>query len=106
MAIKSLAPYEFPSRSAVENYGGNMMVNLLRRDSVLYCCGSTVLVPPDMKWKDFVETQVKPYVEADPDFKGGEWVWKLVDEDFNPDDDKSLEENGIRHKMTVSINVK
>lgn len=106
MAIKSLAPYEFPSRSAVENYGGMMMVHIVRRDNVFYCCPATVLVSPDMTWQEFVDGQVLPYCGADPDFNAdGTFEWKLVEQDFQPDPSKTLAELGIKHKNAVSIDV-
>ncbi|TDO93366.1 phenol hydroxylase subunit P4 [Enemella evansiae] len=106
MAIKSLAPYEFESRSAQKLYGDDMLVHVLRRDSMLFCSAVAVRVPQTMTWKEFVDSQVLPWCTSDPDFDAeGPFRWQLVEEDFTPSDDKTLAELGIRHKNTVSIDI-
>ncbi|NLT29984.1 MAG: phenol hydroxylase [Propionibacterium sp.] len=102
--IKSLGTYEFPSRSRQELYGDDILVNVLRRDSMFFCSAAMFRAPKAMKWSDFVENMVMPYVTSDPDFDAGkEITWQLVDEDFTPDPEKSLAENGVQHKHTISL---
>lgn len=104
MPVKSLAPYEFPSRSAVENYDGDMLVNIFLEDSDLLACAAMVRVPQDMTWQDFYQTQFLPLAQADPDYDvSGGVDMKLVDDPFNPSDDKSLTELGIEHKNTITV---
>ncbi|OYO12466.1 phenol hydroxylase [Enemella evansiae] len=106
MAVKSLGTYEFDSRSAQALYGDDMLVHVLRRDSMFFASAVALRVPQTMSWKEFVDTQVIPWASADPDFKAeGPFVWKLIEEDFEPEDDKSLAELGIRHKNTVSLDL-
>ena len=104
MPVKSLAPYEFPSRSAVENYDGDMLVNIFLQDSDLLACAAMVRVPQTMSWKEFHETQLLPLTQADPDYDvSGGLDLKLVDDPFEPSDDKSLTELGIQHKNTITV---
>ena len=60
--------------------------------------------PKAMPWSEFYESMVLPYVTADPDFDAAKDItFKLVDADFTPDPDKSLAENGVQHKHTISL---
>lgn len=102
--IKSIGEYNFPSRSRQELYGDDILVHVLRRDSMFFCSAAAFRAPKAMKWSDFVAGMVMPYVTSDPDFDASKPLsWKLVDDDFTPEADKSLEENGVRHKNTVIL---
>lgn len=102
--IKSLGKYEFPSRSRQELYGEDILVHVLRADSMFFCSAATFRAPKAMKWCEFVDGMVMPYVTSDPDFDASKpLTWKLVDDEFTPNPDASLEENGIKHKNTVTL---
>ena len=102
--IKSLGTYDFPSRSRQELYGDDILVNIWRKKSMFICSAGMVRVPKAMTWAEFVETQVMPYCQADPDFdREAPYTWQLVDDVFTPDPAKSLVDNGIRHKQTVAL---
>jgi len=102
--IKSLGNYDFPSKSREELYGDDMLVHLLRADSMFFCSAATFRAPKAMPWGDFVAAMVMPFVSSDPDFDANKSLsWKLVDDDFTPDPAMSLAENGIKHKNTVTL---
>ncbi len=102
--VKALGEYNFPSRSAQELYGDDILVHVVRKDTMFFCSPATFRAPKAMPFGEFYEGMVKPWVSSDPDFDGSkELSWKLVDADFAPDPAKSLEENGIQHKNTLSL---
>lgn len=102
--IKSRGTYDFPSRSRQELYGDDILVHVLRGSSMFFCSAAAFRAPKAMKWSDFVGGMVMPFVTSDPDFDTSKpLTWKLVDDDFTPDPDKSLEENGVKHKNTVTL---
>lgn len=102
--VKALGEYNFPSRSRQELYGDDILVSVVRKDTPFFCSPAMFRAPKAMKWADFVEGMVLPWVSSDPDFdKGKELSWKLVDAEFSPKPDASLEENGVKHKNTISL---
>lgn len=102
--IKSLGKYEFESRSRQELYGDDMLIHVLRADSMFFCSAMALRVPRAMKWGEFVDGMVIPWASSDPDFDASKALtWKLVDDDFTPDAGASLEDNGIKHKNTVTL---
>ena len=101
---ETLGTYNFPSRSAVENYDGDMIVHIWIKGRSLLPCAAAVRVPQTMPWSEFHETQVKPLIDADAFFDHSKTIsWELVGEPFTPEDGKSLVDNGISHKNPVSI---
>jgi len=104
MSTPALYDYNYPSRSAQELYGDDILVNLWQKDDHWFGAPAMVRVPKAMTWADFYQTQFLPYVSANPHTKGGEsYRWQLVDDPFTPEDDKSLEELGVKHKNTLGF---
>ncbi len=57
-----------------------------------------------MKWKDFVAQIFGQLYGLDPDFKKVKsWKWYHFDQEFNPSDEKTLAELGLRHKSIVKF---
>ena len=102
--IKSLGEYKFPSKSRQELYGDDILVHVWRKDSMFFCSPATFRAPKAMKWADFVDGMVMPYVTSDPDFdQSKDLSWTLIGEAFSPDPEKSLDENGVQHKNTIAL---
>lgn len=105
MATPALYDYtKYPSRSAQELYGDDMLVNLWQKDDLWFCSPAAYRVPRSMTWKDFYEGIFQPYVAANPHTTGEEtYSWQLVDDPFTPEDDKTLAELGVNHKNTLGF---
>lgn len=102
--IKSIGAYDFPSRSAEPLYGDDMLLHVLRADSMFFCSAVTFRAPKAMSFDDFYNGMVLPLMSTDPDFDASmQLSWKLVDDAFVPDGAKSLADNGIRHKNTLTL---
>lgn len=105
MSTRALYDYtKFPSRSAQENYGDDILVSLWQKDDTFFAAPLMLRVPKAMTWKDFYQTQFLPYVNHSPRTKAGEsYIFELTNEPFSPEDDKSLEELGVEHKNVLSF---
>lgn len=105
MSVKSLTgEYNPPSKSRQELYGDDILVHVVRKDSMFFCSPVTFRAPKAMAWQSFLDDMVVPWASSDPDFDASKPLsWKLVDDDFTPDAAKSLEENGVDHKNTISL---
>lgn len=93
-----------PSRSAQELYGDDILLSLWQKDDNFFASPMTLRVPLAMTWQDFYQTQFLPYVAANPHTQGDEtYTWQLVGQPFTPEDDKTLEELGVKHKYTLGF---
>ncbi|WP_026926627.1 hypothetical protein [Granulicoccus phenolivorans] len=104
MATPALYDYNFPSRSAQELYGDDILVNMVQTDDMWFRSGATVRVPKAMTWGDFYQTQFLPYVSANPHTKAGQaYSFQLQDVDFTAKDEQTLDELGVGHKHTFTF---
>lgn len=102
--INSIGEYKFPSRSRQELYGDDILLHVVRNDSMFFCSAATFRAPKAMPWSDFLNGMVLPWVTTDPDFDASKPLsWQLVGQDWTPDGAKSLEENGVKHKNCVTL---
>lgn len=104
MAVKALYNYKFPARDRAEVFGDDIIVYAYWIDNPFFCSASAWRVPKNMKWKDFVGQILGQLYGLDPDFKKvKEWKWYHFDNEFKPDDEKTLSELGLRHKSIVKF---
>lgn len=107
MAVKFIgAAYNFPCANRQENYGGDMSLYMVWDRHLIYCAPNAYRVPPAMKFRDFLEQVFAPDYAQHPDVKKVDWeqgVWQLENAPWQPDLDKSLEENGIAHNSFIRV---
>lgn len=109
--IVSIGEYNFPSRSARELYGDDMLLMAWWKGNPWFVSAACYRVPQDMSWTDFWNGVFVPYHEEDPDFDAGkgweQFTWFLaVNRDEVPltiDPDKSLAELGLTHKAVLGF---
>ena len=98
--------YEFPCANRVENYGGDINIYVVWDHHLIYCAPNTYRLPPDMKFRDFLEQVFAPDYSQHPDTEKVDWddgVWQLENEPWEPDLDKSFSENGITHNSFIRV---
>ena len=106
MAIKSLGEYNFPSRSAQENYGDDQLVSVWFQDTMWFASPAMFRAPREMTWADFTAQMFVPFAEEDPDYDpNAAREWSLHGEKFEPDEGKTLAELGILHKDVIGTRV-
>lgn len=104
MAIKSLAPYEFESRSRQELYGDDQLVHVWWKNNRMFSAAATFRAPKAMTWGDFRSAMIDPWAGSDPDYDPkATYEWALEGQVFTPDDAATLESLGIGHKLVVSM---
>lgn len=107
MAVKFIgAAYDFPCANRQENYGGDMSLYMVWDRHLIYCAPNAYRVPPAMKFRDFLEQVFAPDYAQHPDVKKVDWeqgIWQLENAPWQPDLDKSLEENGIAHNSFIRV---
>lgn len=107
MAVKFIgAVYDFPCANRQENYGGDMSLYMVWDRHLIYCAPNAYRVPPAMKFRDFLEQVFAPDYAQHPDVKKVDWeqgIWQLENAPWQPDLDKSLEENGIAHNSFIRV---
>jgi len=104
MAVKSIGPYEFEPKDKLENFHGNQLLYVGWDDHLMFCAPHAFPFPPDMPFAA-VLTDVLPGVYgAHPDWEKIDWgasKWLKSGEPWYPDPEKSLAENGLKHKDVI-----
>ncbi len=107
MAVKFIGDsYEFPSADREENFGGDIGIFILWEQHLMFTCPSAYRVPTAMPIKDFLETLFKLDYAQHPDTAKIDWdnaEWKLDEEAWTPDLDKSFADNGVGHHSFMRL---
>lgn len=112
--IRSIGEYDFPSRSARELYGDDMLINVWWRGNPWFVAAAMFRAPQAMSFGDFWNGLFVPYHEEDPDFDaGGGWEqfdWFLVAgreyTPITPVADASLTDLGLTHKCVLGFSAR
>lgn len=93
-------------RDKVENFLGNQLVYLAWDQHLLFATSFQLCLPPQMTFAELVRGPLTMLLAPDPDAAAISWgdvEWLKGNEPFVPDDAKTLEENGIRHKEQLRM---
>lgn len=104
MAIVAKDGYVDIVRDKVENFGGNQLVHVSWDDHLLFCAAQCFPLPPEMPFQALVSEVMPPVFNWHEEFERVDWAkvqWNLDGEDFVPDMEKSLAENGVVHKSLI-----
>jgi phenol hydroxylase P4 protein len=104
MAIKALAEYDFPSADRPENFGDDMLVNVMWANNMMLCSAACFRAPRAIPWADFKAQMIDPWASSDPDYdasSAGEW--RLDGKPFTPQPDQSLDGLGVAHKGLITF---
>ncbi len=96
--------YEGQILDAVENFHGNQLVYLHWEKHLMFCAALAFPLPPEMPFGALVGELIPEFYGPHPDFEKIDWAavrWNVDGEDFTPDLDKSLAENGVGHKSLI-----
>lgn len=105
MPVTALKPgYEGQNLDAVENFHGNQLVYLHWEKHLMFCAALAFPLPPEMPFAALVGELIPQFYGGHPDFGKIDWSevrWTLDGEDFVPDMDASLGEQGVGHKSLI-----
>ena len=104
MAIVAKDGYIDLVRDKVENFHGNQVVYVSWDDHILFCAAQAFPLPPEMPFGALVSEVIPSVFNWHDEFKDIDWAttqWNLDGEDFSPNMDRSLAENGVEHKSLI-----
>jgi len=105
MAIQAKGEYPVIMMDSVDKFHGNQLVYVGWDKHKLINSAMAFPLPPAMPFKALVHEVMPSCYKDHPDFEKVVWddsvIWRLNGEEFTPDFEKSLEDNGIDHKSLV-----
>lgn len=106
MSVKALKDYPLHVADSHDKFHGMQMLFLGWDQHLMFCAPLAWALPPDMRFGDFVSQIVPTGFGAHPDFAKIEWdkvEWLKSGQPWQPDFDKTLAENGLRHKDSLRM---
>ncbi|HLO65197.1 MAG TPA: phenol hydroxylase subunit P4 [Azonexus sp.] len=101
--LKTLAPYEFKSRDAVENYKGRQLLYVNWERHRMFSRPFVLAMKPETPFSAVLEEMAACF-SYHPDWQHIDWdkaIWQNGNTPFTPDRNKTLAENGIGHKDLI-----
>src|SRR4029453_6552779 len=103
MAVKALYDYPFPSKDRQENFGDDLLVNVLWAGNVLICAPLCVRVPAATPWAGFRGGGTRAWAGADPEYDPASVPgWQLDGAALTPTAGASLADAGVGHKSLIT----
>lgn len=106
MAVAAVSKYEFAPADTQDKFHGAQLLYIGWEDHLLFCAPFCFPFPPTMRFCDVVEGPMKAAFGYHPDFAQIDWAkveWLKSGKPFAPDFDKSLAENGLKHKDVIRL---
>lgn len=106
MATVALKPYKFPALDRVENFHGNQVLYVGWVDHLMFCAPVALPLPPATPFRALMEQILPGIYAAHPDFAKIDWStvqWFKSNQPWTPDPDKSLADNGLKHKDSLKF---
>lgn len=103
MAVAALSTYEFAPKDSVDKIPAPLLF-IGWEDHKMLCAPFAVPLPPTMKFADMCHGALPGMFGAHPDFAKVDWAtaeWFKSGQPWQPDMDKSLADNGLRHKDVI-----
>ena len=91
----------------VENFHGNQVVYVGWDHHLMFCAPVAFAIPPDTPFKTVLEELIPGAFSMHPEFSEVDWDkarWHLNGEDFVPQVDVALIEQGVDHKSIIRFN--
>lgn len=106
MSVNAIREYQFPMKDAEENFHGNRVVYIGWDHHLMFCAPVAYPLPPAMPFQALIKEILPGAFGLHPDFSRIDWdkvEWKLDGEDFNPQMEASLDDNGVHHKAVIRM---
>lgn len=104
MAVKSIGEYEFEPLDAEKNFHGNILTYWNWVDHLMFCAPICIPFPPDTPLKVVLEEALPGAYGYHPEWKEVDFTkaqWILDGKEVSLDPEKSLADNGFRHKSAA-----
>ena len=104
MAVAAVKEYQFAPADSVDKFHGNQLLYIGWEDHLLFCAPFAFPFPPTMRFGDILTAVLPGVYGYHPDFAQIDWSkaeWFKSSQPWQPDLDKSLAENGLKHKDVI-----
>ncbi|MDO8361895.1 MAG: phenol hydroxylase subunit P4 [Actinomycetota bacterium] len=108
MAVKAVKEYVFAPMDTQEKLHGAQLTYIGWIDHLMFCAPFAFPFPPDMPFGAILEAVLPGSFGQHPDFAQIDWSqaeWTKGGRPFHPDPAKSLAENGMRHKDSLTFRI-
>jgi phenol/toluene 2-monooxygenase (NADH) P4/A4 len=106
MPVHTVGRYKFPPRDALVNFKGKQLLYVFWDKHLLFGRPFALALHPDTPFSQVVDEHVAQAYNLHPDFARIDWTnvaWIKSGAAWKPDRDKSLAENGLRHKDLIRL---
>ncbi len=106
MAVKALYDYKYPAADTQDKFHGNQLLFVGWDDHFLFVAPLAFSVSPNIKFSDLVEQNLTFAYNRHPDWAKVDFsqaVWLKSGKPFQPDFNKTLAEQGIKHKDALRL---
>ncbi len=104
MTVKALYEYDFPSKDRQENFGADLLVNVMWANNMMLCSPACFRAPKSMPWADFKSQMIDPWAASDPDYDpSAPTDWQVDGSASTPDSAASLGDLGVVHKGLITF---
>jgi phenol hydroxylase P4 protein len=106
MAVAAVKEYVGVRMDTQDKFHGAQLLYIGWLDHLMFCAPLAFPLPPDMPFGAIIEAVLPGAFGAHPDFGQIDWSqveWAKSGQPFDPDPAKSLADNGLRHKDTITF---
>ncbi len=103
MAVAAIKPYAFPPADPVEKFPAPLL-NIGWDEHLIFCAPLCVPLPPSLIFGDMLKGPLAGMYGYHPDFAQIDWSkteWLKSSKPWQPDYNKSLADNGLKHKDLI-----
>lgn len=103
-AVAAVSKYEFAPADSQDKFHGNQLLFIGWEEHLLFCAPFALPFPPSMRFGDIVDNVLPGSFGYHPDFAKIDWAkveWFKSGQPFSPDLNKSLADNGLKHKDVI-----
>jgi phenol hydroxylase P4 protein len=99
MTVKAIYDYDYPSKDRQENFGEDILVNVMWAGNMMFCSPACFRAPTTMTFADFKSQLIDPWAASDPDYDpSAPRDWQVNGQSFTADDGIRLGDSGVGHK--------
>jgi phenol hydroxylase P4 protein len=104
MSVAAIKPYPIEVKDRLENFHGAQLLYVGWDHHLLFCAPFCLPFPPTTRFGDVVEKTFPGVFGYHPDFAQIDWSkvqWLKSAKPWTPDFNKTLAENGLKHKDVI-----
>lgn len=106
MTVTAITDYVGTPRDAVENFHGNQLLFVCWDKHLMFAAPFAFPLPPSTRFGDMVAQNLTTVTQPHPDAAKVDWskaTWTRGGKPWQPDFNKTLAEQGLRHKEFLRV---